>query len=143
MKYDDLLWERRIHKEQVSGDEVRQVMERAERDLLTAEQVMALDLDWGFAVAYNAVLQASRAYMFAHGFRPASRESHKNVFAFMRIALGDRHADVVTYFDRMRAKRHTAVYDTVGVITETEAASLLANAQKYVEMIKQKVADIG
>jgi len=140
MDVDHLLNERRIRREPISEAEVRQVLDRAERDLRTAEQVMEIDVDWGFAVAYNAVLQASRAYMFAHGFRPSSRESHKNVFAFMRIAVGDKHKDLITYFDRMRTKRHSAVYDTVGLITETEASNLLARARKYVKMIRQEIA---
>lgn len=114
-------------------------MARADRDLGTAKKVMPEDWDWGFAITYNAVLQASRAYMFAQGFRPASAESHKNVFAFMREALGCEYETVVTYFDRMRNKRHRAVYDVVGAITETEARNLFAEAQEYVAAIRDRL----
>jgi len=88
MKYDDLLRSRRIHREELSREQIYQALDRAERDLKTARILMGQDWDWGFAVAYDAVLQASRAYMFAQGFRPASNESHKNTFAFMRLAMG-------------------------------------------------------
>ena len=49
---------------------------------------MGEDLDWVFTVAYNAALQAGRAFMFAKGYRPASAEGHKNTFAFLATALG-------------------------------------------------------
>jgi uncharacterized protein (UPF0332 family) len=104
MKFDELVRAGRIRKEKVSSAEVRQALERAERDLKTARKIMAADWDWGFAVAYNAILQASRAYMFAHGYRPASAEGHKNTFAFMRVAMGKDYEDLMLYFDRIRNK---------------------------------------
>ncbi len=139
MAYDRLLKSRRIRKEAISRDEVVRALDRAERDLRIAEKVMREDWDWGFAITYNAVLQASRAYVFAEGYRPASVESHKNVFAFMREALGSEYESVVTYFDRMRNKRHRAVYDVVGAITETEAKNLFAEAKNFVAMIRDRL----
>ena len=52
---------------------------------------MAEDWDWAFSIAYNAVLQSSRAYMYPRGFRPAAEQGHKNTFAFMRGTLGDEY----------------------------------------------------
>jgi len=135
MKYDELLSSRRVRRERISPGEVTQALERAERDLKTARKIMAEDWDWGFAVAYNAVLQASRAYMFNQGYRPAAAQGHKNTFAFMRIAMGKRYEDIITYFDRMRSKRNQAIYDVAGLITETEARNLLAEAEEFVKLI--------
>lgn len=78
--------------------------------------------------------------MFAQGFRPASSESHKNTFAFMHLALGREYSTLMTYFDRMRAKRNRAVYDEAGIITETEARNLLKKAEDFVEMIREKLS---
>jgi len=99
----------------------------------------ARNADWGFAIAYDAVLQASRAFMFAQGYRPASKESHKNVFAFMREALGEDFAGLIGYFDRIRTKRHRAIYDVAGLITETEAKNLFAKAQDFVKLIGERL----
>jgi uncharacterized protein (UPF0332 family) len=139
MACDDLLRSGRIHKERISKAEIRRALERAERDLRTARKIIAEDWDWGFAVAYNAVLQASRAFMFAQGYRPASAEGHKNTFAFMRVAMGKTHESLITYFDRMRRKRNQAVYDVAGIITETEARALFAKAQDYVKLIRERL----
>lgn len=139
MKYDDLLKSGRIHKERISQSEIAQALDRAERDLKTARKILAEDWDWAFAVAYNAVLQASRALMFAQGYRPASTEGHKNTFLFMRIAMGSGSEELVTYFDRMRTKRNQAIYDVAGLITETEARHLMSKATEFVAVIRQKL----
>jgi len=137
MAYDELVRTRRVRKVAASREEVRRALARAERDLRTARHVMAED--WGFAIAYDAVLQASRAFMFAQGYRPASKESHKNVFAFMREALGEDFAGLIGYFDRIRTKRHRAIYDVAGLITETEAKNLFAKAQDFVKLIGERL----
>ena len=141
MKYDDLLKTGRIRPQRVSDAEIRRALDRAQRDLKTARKIMAEDWDWGFAVAYNAVLQASRAYMFAQGYRPAGPEGHKNTFAFMRLAMGKGYEDLITYFDRMRNKRNQAIYDVAGIITQTEARNLFAKATDFVDLIRRKLAD--
>jgi len=134
--YEELLKTGRIHSQRVSKPEIRRALQRADRDLKTAIQIMATDCDWDFAVAYNAILQASRAYMFAQGYRPAGTEGHKNTFAFLLIALGEKYRDLITYFDRMRNKRNQAIYDVAGLITETEAEQILSQARKYVALIR-------
>jgi HEPN domain. len=140
MKYDELLKAGRIRKQKISPVEIERALERADRDIKTARLVMAGDWDWGFAVAYNAVLQASRAFMFAQGYRPTGAEGHKNTFAFMRLAMGKKYDDLITYFDRVRNKRNQAIYDVAGLITETEARELFRQATDFVKLIRTMVA---
>jgi len=137
--YEDLLNTGRIYKENVSPAEIARALERAERDLKTAGKIMAEDWDWAFAVTYNAVLQASRAYMFSQGYRPASAEGHKNTFAFMTFAMGKDYEDLIAYFDRMRNKRNQAIYDIAGLITETEARNLFNRATEFVALIRSRL----
>jgi uncharacterized protein (UPF0332 family) len=137
MKYDLLLKSGKVKKQRISREEIERALSRAERDLKTARSVMAGDWDWGFAIAYNAVLQASRAFMFAEGYRPSSHEGHKNTFAFMLIAMGTPYEDLITYFDRVRNKRNQAMYDVAGKISETEAKNLFKMAVDFVAHIKK------
>lgn len=102
---------------------------------------MAEDRDWGFAVTYNAVLQASRAYMFSQGYRPAGAQVHKNTFTFMVLALGKDYENLITYFDRMRRKRNQAIYDISGLITETELKNLFKKAADFVAMIRERLME--
>lgn len=140
MRYDDLLKSGRIRREKISPPEIDQSLDRAARDLKTARMIIAADPDWGFAVAYNAVLQASRAYMFAQGYRPASAEGHKNTFAFMRLAMGKDYEDLILYFDRMRNKRNQAIYGAAGLVTETEARNLLGKATEFLKLIRGRLS---
>ena len=141
MDLEELLKTGRIHKEKISPQEIQRALARAERDLKTARKIMAEDWDWGFAVTYNAVLQASRAYMFAKGYRPSHGEGHKNTFTFMKIFMGKDYEDLISYFDRMRNKRNQAIYDVAGLITETEARNLFTKATEFVKLIRSNLTD--
>lgn len=139
MPFDELLRRRRIHRHRATSAEIERLLALADRDIQTARRTMAEDWDWGFSIAYNAVLQAARAYMYSQGFRPASEQGHKNTFAFLREALGEEHASLVGYFDRMRTKRNQAIYDVAGLITEAEARALFERAIGFVELIKVRI----
>ena len=143
MAIDDLARSGRIRRETISPAEVREALKLADRDLRVARKLMGEELDWGFTVAYNAVLQAARAFMFAKGYRPASAEGHKNTFAFLAAALGPKQADLVSYFDRMRNKRNQAVYGMAGHIAETEARNLLAKATEFVKLVRRLVKAVS
>jgi uncharacterized protein (UPF0332 family) len=54
----------------------------------------------------------------------------------MQLSVEESMKSTVDYLDRVRKKRHRAVYDEVGVITEKEANFLLQKAQEYVSWIE-------
>jgi len=139
MKIDELLKKRRIRSHRASDEEIERLLELADRDIRMARLTMAEDWDWAFSIAYNAVLQSARAYMYSRGFRPAVEQGHKNTFAFMRAALGEEFASMMGYFDRMRKKRNQVLYDVAGLITEKEARAILKNAVEFVNIVKKKM----
>jgi uncharacterized protein (UPF0332 family) len=141
MSIDDLLRSGHIRRETISRAEIHEALKLADRDLRVARKLMTDETDWGFTVAYNAVLQAARAFMFAKGYRPASAEGHKNTFAFLAAALGPEHVDLVSYFDRMRNKRNQAVYGMAGRIADTEARNLLKKATDFLRLVKRLLKD--
>ena len=87
MSYQKLLKEEKIKVHQSSSEEIKDIIEIADRDLSFAKEAMAHNWDWAFTIAYNAALSASRAYMYKRGYRPSSAESHKTVWRFMLLAL--------------------------------------------------------
>lgn len=99
---------------------------------------MQTDLDWAFAVAYNAILQSSVALMATHGFRPHSRNKHFNTFRFMSAALPDE-SDTIARLQRLRKKRHAAVYEQPGLIGAQEARDIIEFAGRYVGMIEDRM----
>ncbi len=119
--------------------EIKAIAALADRDIQLAEFVVTQNWDWAFSICYNSVLQISRAFMFSKGYRAASHEAHKNTFEFMRFSLGKECEDIVDFFDRMRQKRNRVIYDTVGLVTETEVKELLKNAKEFVALVKKKL----
>jgi len=140
MPFEDLLRQRRIHRHRAAPDEIASLLALADRDIRMARRTLAEDWDWAFSIAYNAVLQSARAYMYSLGFRPATEQGHKNTFAFGREALGDDFASLIGYFDRMRVKRNQAIYDVAGLITEAEARAIFEKATDFVNLVRARVA---
>lgn len=87
-------------------------------------------------VRNNAILQASRALMFAHGYRPRGAEQHGTVVQFIEEALGQPYSAQIALFDQMRRKRHRVVYEQMGLVSEHEAKQAVAFAKKFVQEIR-------
>jgi len=139
MSLENLVKEGKVKSIKSSKQEIKEILSLAERDLKMAEFVINQDWDWAFSISYNAVLQASRAYMYSKGYRASSHEAHKSTFEFMKLSLGRGHEDLIGFFDRMRPKRNRAIYDTAGLITETEVRELLKKAKDFVAIINDKL----
>lgn len=112
---------------------VADAMALARRDIETARRLLPTDYDWAYNIAYNAILQAGRALMFAKGYRPDGANQHIAVVKFAELFLdkGD-----IFIFDRMRRKRHSSVYDTAGVISGTEAEFAVRAAEALMQKIE-------
>lgn len=109
----------------------------ASRDLKTAENVFnSGDYDWSFAISYNAMLQAGRALMFSEGFRPKGEYKHVSVVEFVKTKFGDEFADRLLFmFNKIRKKRHTAVYEQVNIISKDEAENAFNTAKEFVAKV--------
>ena len=109
MSYEVLLSEGRIKRHAPDRKGIKNLLSVAQRDSAIAAQTLAIDPDWAFTIAYNSVLQASRALMMSQGFRPRGPDQHVTVARFLRAAQQEGLGDHGRTFDRMRRKRHQAV----------------------------------
>jgi uncharacterized protein (UPF0332 family) len=141
MSIEELIQQGSIHSFEATRGEIEKAMGIARRDLTLAEKLLEENFDWCFSIAYNAVLQACRAYMFHSGYRPASAEAHKATFEFMEIVIGEPFKKSISYFDRVRKKRHRTLYDDVGLISEKEAKELLERARQLLVYIESKLKE--
>jgi uncharacterized protein (UPF0332 family) len=139
MTIEDLLRERRIHKHQTDIAVIRALVERAGEDLASAAHMLEQDADWALSIAYNAVLRSARALVFARGFRPASHEAHKTTFAFLREIAPEDQQQLISYFDRIRVKRHRIVYDVEARTSRTEAETLIEQARRFLEWTRREL----
>jgi uncharacterized protein (UPF0332 family) len=114
--YSELVDQGRIKRGRFARRQVEDCLRLARRDLETAQTVLAASPEWAFNIAYNAMHQTGRAFMFHAGYRTAGEGHHATVIRFLEIALGSKYQDVLSLLDRMRRKRNRATYDLAGTI---------------------------
>jgi len=135
MAYENLLKKGLIRPFEAAPSQISDRLGLARRDIETARSLT--NADWAYNIAYNAMLQAARALMFAEGYRTAGGEGqHKTVVQFAEAALGRTFEEEVRFFEKMRVKRNRAVYDTAGIISETEARQAVEFAEKFISIVE-------
>ncbi len=124
-----------------STSQIRDRLNLAKRDIKTAKRLLGSDTDWAFSIAYNAVLQAARALMFAKGYRPATGEGqHIAAVRFAEVILGKELGDEIYIFDKMRSKRHRIIYDVSGSVSSQETKSAFEFAVRFVEIVEKNLS---
>jgi uncharacterized protein (UPF0332 family) len=137
VKDEDLRRERLIRPLPVDPKRVAEALGLARRDVATARATLAVNSDWAYNIAYNAMLQAVRALMFSRGVRPTGCHQHIAVVKYAEVHLERKWS---VQLDRMRRKRHVSVYDTAGTIPGTEAANAVARAEEFYGVIEDLVS---
>ena len=137
MTLDQLAQQGYIASLPIDSRKVDDALSLSQRDITTARTLLTQDKDWSFSIAYNAILQAIRAFMFSKGYRPVGGNPHVSVVRFAELYL---EKDVVIIFDRMRRKRHSLVYDTAGTISKNEAELAITTAEDILRDIKKRLS---
>lgn len=141
MSYKKLLAKGLIKSFKAEPSQIKDQLVIARRDMKAAQEMMGKDNDWAYSIAYNALLQAARALMFAEGYRPSGEGQHKTAIMFAQIALGKKFEDEVRFFDKMRIKRNQVVYDIAGLVSEEEAKQALEFARGLIDRIEAELEE--
>lgn len=140
MAYDSLLQARKIKAYSAKPTEIQQLLRVAARDLAAAARNLPEDPEWAYNIAYNAVLQTGRAWMFFQGYRPRGAESHAVVVEFLRESFEDRYRSEIALFDQMRRKRNRVIYESTGLVSASEAKQVIDFAKKWVEIMESEIS---
>ena len=134
----DLLRNKMVAKVASSREQVETIIKVAERDLKAAKDNLANGYaDWALNIGYNAMLQAARALMLARGYRPIGEAKHVAVIEFVKSEYSKEIPSQALYvFSKTRKKRHKAVYEEADVVSESEARTVINNAEKFVKAAK-------
>ena len=129
------MWE----KIEVNKEVIENSLNLAKRDLSTAEKILKDNsFDWCLSIAYNAMLQAGRALMFSKGFRPKGKYKHVAVVEFVKAKFGkDFEEQTLFVFNKIRKKRHIAVYEQIDIISREEAEHAIVQARKFIKKTKE------
>jgi len=135
MPYDRLIKGGRIKPYNARPSEIEQLLKVASRDLNASARNLDDDPDWAYSMAYNAILQASRALMLSNGYRPRGSEQHATVVEFVKEMLSPTYAHQINLFDQMRRKRHRVIYEAAGLVSKSEAEQAITFSKNFVEKI--------
>lgn len=116
-----------IQGHEPSGEEIRDLLSVADRDIVES-QVRGLGAEWRFDIAYNSALQSATAALAASGHRASRENKHMRVVESLTFTLGVS-AEETDFLDACRRKRHAAVYEQVGGVSDREAVELIQFAK--------------
>ena len=120
--------------------QIERFLASAGKKLEAARKTLAIDEEASYQLAYEAMLKASLGFMLSHGFRPRSLPGHHvTIIEFAEQRLGKEFRGLIAMFDRMRRKRHQAIYDVSGFISRLEAEQPLETAKKYLAIIRAAI----
>jgi uncharacterized protein (UPF0332 family) len=106
MSYEEFLRDKLIKKQNPDFKQIEYQLKRAQKDLKTAESILSIDLTWAFAIAYHAIMRASKALMYSKGYLPTAKRSHKTIVEFAKLSLSSEYENLIGRFNRMRRQRH-------------------------------------
>jgi NAD-dependent DNA ligase len=139
MTWKELLAEKRIEPHATSKQELDALRSAVNRNLRDAA-VGQLSADNRFGLAYEAGLLTAKMAVTCAGYRVKGQGAHQTTFAALKLALGTGINKIAAYLERCRRKRNELSYDAAGVVTETEAAEILRQAQALEKTVEQWIA---
>jgi uncharacterized protein (UPF0332 family) len=139
MNLSDLLSKGLVEKFQSDPEQIKNEMNIAKSDISSAKRMLEIG-EWGWAhnAAYNAMLQAGRALMFAKGYRPKSQEHHVAVVSFIEAVFAAKFpSEVLQAFAKARLRRSESMYDRAGSISESQGKNLVEKADTFVSKARE------
>jgi len=134
-RFDELEQTEKIERVTVAQGDVVRLHGVVDRDLATAESLQEANRDWSLAIAYNSMLQACHALMAAHGYRARGENQHRTTIEFAAAATPEAE-ELLDKLNRIRRRRHRAVYDVAGQVSASEVEEVLTLARKLVPILK-------
>jgi hypothetical protein len=120
-----------IFKQPLHKGEIAKLLKIVDRDIKEASQACH-EIDWQFAIAYNAALQLATVVLRASAFRANTKVGHHwATFAVLPDILGDDFREVADFFNDCRNKRNTIEYCDSGTITKKEAEKLIHEVKEF------------
>jgi uncharacterized protein (UPF0332 family) len=136
---ENLLKEGIIKSVALDSKAVWRLINRAFKDLRTAERNIDNDEECAFSCAYNAMLRSGLALMLNEGFRPDIKDKHLTVVKFIGLMLGNEFKKIVNDYDFMRRKRHKFIYEPYIPCSQKEAKDAIETAEKFVGLISKMI----
>lgn len=112
----------KIHK--TDKQEIQNLLKIVERDISDANNT-SLSPDWQFGIAYNAALKLCTIIVYLQGYRPENTLAHYRTIMSLKEIPGQNWTQYCAYLNSCRIKRNNLEYDSIEVISLSEAKQLL------------------
>ena len=117
----------RIRRHESSAAEIANLFAICDRDIRES-QTPGLGPEWRFDIAYNSALQSATAALAAAGYLAERQNKHMRTIECLEFTVGlDKSG--IGFLDMCRRKRHAAVYEQLGAISDQEAGEMIQFAQ--------------
>ncbi|MBI4397866.1 MAG: HEPN domain-containing protein [Candidatus Omnitrophica bacterium] len=121
---------------------IAHLIQRAKKDLATAQLIQEADLEAAYQLLYDGMLHTALAYMMSDGMQPDIHGKHKTVIEYIEHALGNRFKSKIEFYDRMRRKRHQFLYEPGWYqCTETEVIDAEGVVVEFIDLIYAKIKE--
>lgn len=120
MSLENWLNSRWVHKHETSAEEILALTYSAEEDIRSAE-IKGIAAGWKLNMAYTASLRYARVALYSCGYRPAREREHERTIDSLKFTINSINDNTIILLHKIRKKRHTATYDSVEMISETDA----------------------
>jgi hypothetical protein len=128
------------HPQARNETQIKRFLANARAKAVNARKALAIDAEMSYQLSYDAMLKASLTLMLSHGQRPKVQLGHHRLmieFAADHLSSIDRF--IFKYFDHMRTKRNSVLYD-LGSVTDFEAHEALRMVDEYLETVAGDIA---
>ncbi len=131
---------RKLRRQRADFEQIARYLISAQKKLAAARKTLEIDTEASYQLAYEAMLKASLGYMLSFEVRPRTLPGHHvTIIQFAEEHLGPAFKNLIALFDRMRRKRHQAIYEVTGFISKLEAEQALITAGEYLAAIREAI----
>jgi hypothetical protein len=113
-----------LHEHKTSVEEIQALLRSSAEDLRSAG-IKGIAAAWKLNISYTAALRYARAALYACGFRPGREREHERTIDSLSYTIKGLSPDTTALLHKIRKMRHTATYDSVDMISESEAAAAM------------------
>lgn len=129
-----------VKKQKVDFKQINRILEKAVKNITSAEKILKIDPEASFTIAYESMLKTTLALMLSHGYRPRIQLGHHiTLINFSKYILKEKFSSVTSTYDRMRQKRNKLIYDDA-FVSIIEATQALKIAEKYFQIVEGKIS---
>jgi len=118
---------------------IKNLLKRAQTDLVTATRNLNEDEECSYNYAYNSMLRSGLALMNIEGYRPDVRDKHLTIIRFVSFIFREEYVKIINNYDFMRRKRNRFIYEPDIPCSKKEAEDAIKIAQEFVEMISKHI----